>query len=736
MGNRQLIGMSGASTKAGQKVSFKEESDRTALLGLLPQIVALADSEKEALGFWPDAALREAISRGSLIALTTVVEGNASLAGYIHYSGIFPHAKIQQIATVPECRRNGAASTLVRMLVSRLESQGYLTLKADIADNLTGSLAFYRGNGFVEVAKRQGGSARKRAILIHVRELETDSLFSFADRQSSAQPELSIRRRGAGEDPIYAFDLNVYFDLAKDRAKSDQARQLFASGLAHDIRLVVSSEFAAELRRTSKDQANDPILQLALKLPRLPKADAQELNEWAERIHDLVFVGQHSSGANTAQARSDAKHLAHAALSGAAAFITRDVALLDARPELLDRLGIDVISLDDIVALLPAEHEQESLGQRTGAGFQLATITANEVQAYLTSVGVSAALCAQYAGTQKLDVHQVLRAIKSKDEVLAVGALLVPRGMMPQGQLLVHARADQPDARLFADVLLDELTREACVDHPIGLELVHLAGQAAVNSISQARGFQRTKSGSGYSKVALGKPVTSDNWAAIAAEVRRKTGLALPNALPIAADRNELVSFAINGGEIHQMSGAQLENILSPSVFVWPGQAGVVVPIGQKFANDLLGTNPQRLFEFVENKDAAFLSRRGYVSSPRNAAIMPLDAPILFYESKRTGGRGAIIAVARIVDRVVVAKSDLPKDGHRRLVVDDVGQFSASDDVLFTTFDNVFPLPVPVPLSYLKTIGAAGNANLISAVSLSSEQITKILTQGWLREAS
>ena len=93
------------------------------------------------------------------------------------------------------------------------------------------------------------------------------------------------------------------------------------------------------------------------------------------------------------------------------------------------------------------------------------------------------------------------------------------------------------------------------------------------------------------------------------------------------------------------------------------------------------------------------------------------------------------MAVARIVDRVLISKSELPNDGQRRLVVDDVDAFSATDDVLFTTFDNVFPLPVPVPLSYLKSIGATGRANLISAVSLPGEKITKILTQGWLRES-
>jgi hypothetical protein len=71
------------------------------------------------------------------------------------------------------------------------------------------------------------------------------------------------------------------------------------------------------------------------------------------------------------------------------------------------------------------------------------------------------------------------------------------------------------------------------------------------------------------------------------------------------------------------------------------------------------------------------------------------------------------------------AKSD------KRLVIDDADQFSATDDVLLTTFDNLMPFQTVVGLKKLKEFNATGSANLVSAVSLSSEQITSILTCGW-----
>jgi hypothetical protein len=164
---------------------------------------------------------------------------------------------------------------------------------------------------------------------------------------------------------------------------------------------------------------------------------------------------------------------------------------------------------------------------------------------------------------------------------------------------------------------------------------------------------------------------------------------------------------------------------------VLPSVSGVVVPIARSYADELLGTAPQHAFAFLEAKDAAFFARRAYVSAPRNVSLMPVDGPILFYESRRTGGRGAVVAVGRIVDRTLQPKADLSVESQRRLVVDDVDAFSVTDDILVTSFDNLFALPKPVPLQYLKEIDAIGRANLISAVSIPSEKVTQILTRGW-----
>jgi hypothetical protein len=183
-------------------------------------------------------------------------------------------------------------------------------------------------------------------------------------------------------------------------------------------------------------------------------------------------------------------------------------------------------------------------------------------------------------------------------------------------------------------------------------------------------------------KVALGRPVTNKSWPAIARQTRRRTGLRLPETPPdAAAVQSGLVVQGPDGKPI-MVRLLALEEALGPTILVWPGRDGVIVPIARSYADDLLGTSDQ--FPLFGSPEAAFLTRRTYFNSPRTAALMCPGAPILFYESKRTGGRGAIVAAARIVDATVLAKQQIPDDLLRRAVVEDLGPLSASSDLLAT----------------------------------------------------
>ena len=203
-----------------------------------------------------------------------VIGRDVEIVGFILFSGVYPNARIQQIAVDKQHRRKGVASALLNEVVSRLERLGYLAVTAAVASNLPAAQTFYERNGFVARRHVQGGKSRGRTITLRARYLETDSFFRFSKLSSatSALVDLGLRARSAGRAPLYAIDLNVLFDIvkAKNRPRSKLAVQLIKAALAHQIRLVVAPEFLVELERQTRGIEVDPILSLARQLPRLP----------------------------------------------------------------------------------------------------------------------------------------------------------------------------------------------------------------------------------------------------------------------------------------------------------------------------------------------------------------------------------------------------------------------------------------------------------------------------------
>jgi ribosomal protein S18 acetylase RimI-like enzyme/predicted nucleic acid-binding protein len=704
---------------------------------MLPQLVALANGEKEALGFIPEAAYREAIERRRLIAMCTPVAGSAIVAGFVLFSGVFPNARVQQIAVAAEHRRRGIASALVNQTVSQLESLGYLTLTAAVASDLPAAQSFYEQNGFVARRSRQGGETRGRTIVLRARDLETRSLLSVMESGGAAAQgaiDLGLRKRGASPAPLYAIDLNVLFDVTKGnkRPRSPEARRLISAALAHQIRLAVAPEFVVELERHTLDEEADPILQLARQLPRLPIVDRTETDRLSDLIHKIIFVEGGLSSAGKLNALSDARHLAQAALARASGYVTSDGAMLGARQMLLQQIGIDVASLEEFVALLPVEQGFVHQTALKGTECAVRSVDIATARAYLEQQQVTPSLRSEFAPNPPHPGSWKAHAVLEAGEVVAVGLCVAPANVDSPVRSLVHVRSDHVACETFADYLLDYECQEASHSGPMTIELPSIAGQNVVRRAAILRGFLPASDGETLIKVALGRPLTTTAWAGVARQTRRRTGLRLPESAPRAeAIQSGLAVHGPDGRSVMVRLSA-LEDALGPTIVLWPGRDGAIVPIAKKYADDLLGTGDQ--FPLFGSPEAAFVAKRTYFNSPRTAGLMLPGTPILFYESRRSGGRGAIVAVARIVDATVVPKTQVSDGLLRRAVVEDLGPLSASADILATSFDNLLRLPVAVSLERLRQMGIDISSNFQTTTALPGEQLGQILELGWARD--
>ena len=713
---------------------YRAEKDPHVLLANISTICTLADREKEALAFLTPAAYIEAIEKRRLVGMLATLEGRSEFVGFILFSGVYPNARIQQVVVEGSHRRAQVASALLNEVVSQLEERGYLTLSAAVASDLPAAQAFYEHNGFVAKRTYQGGRARNRKIVLRARELQTPSLFSILEPLNSVSQcavDLGLHQRSAGQAPLYVIDINVLFDVTKEpaRPRAPLAERLIAAALAHQIRLAIAPEFIVELKRQTKGQVLDPILRLALQLPRLPTSDSDDTSRLASHVHTLVFEKIQSASAGTPQALSDARHLAEAALARASAYVTSDGTMLDARATIFRDVGIDVTNLDEFGALLPVDTSASNTVRlrNTDVVVKMASIAA--IRRYLSSNKLPQRLLSEFVPIDPELSPWNGRAILERCEVVAVCVQIAPNTVDAPARTLIHVRPDHVAADVFADHLLNLACCDAASGGPVTIELPNIPNQTNIRRLATLRGFLSLPSTDTLIKAAIGHPVTPTNWAVTSRQLRRKTALRLPEDPPNStAVRDGLCVDNPDGTSVSVRLPA-LEDALGPTLISWPGRDGVIVPISCNYADDLLGTGRQ--IPLFGESQAALVTQRTYFNTPRSAHLMRAGTPVLFYESKRSGGRGAVVAGARIVDATVFLKEQVPHNLYRRAVVEDVDRLSTSSEVLATTFDNLLPLPSPVTLDELREIRAVGPANLQTATRLPSVLLSKILDMGW-----
>lgn len=543
-------------------MKIRIEKNPQNLIKLLKQISCLADSEKSALGFLPEKVFQVAISKHQLFALIRGTASNPKLVGYLLWGGIWPHAKIQQIAVAAKYRKQHEASRLMQDFVSEMDQRGYTDITAKVASDLNIAQAFYKNHKFEIVQKLRGGRTTKRHILEYFRVLPKPGLLPAPGRV--------IQLLNADREPIYAIDLNIFFDVARDRDQS--ANKLISACFNHLIRLVLADEFLNELKRNRKP--NDPALKFALELPKLPDVDTEKLENLAKKIYKLIFARQDQSPADSEQAISDTRHIAHATLARATAFITRDGKILDAQRDLLENFGIDIATPEQIIEWFFQETQTARSEETAGSGFNVKDVCSEQLRTYLDSQHVEKAqLIEQFCAPGEFTQRQ---AVFEDGNIVAVGALQTPQAVAGPAKLLIHGLPSNPHYVRNIDHLLTKFVRIACKKCPAMVELAYIQGQAEPRNLATAHGFTLLPE-QRYIKVAAGQPLTNSNWQRVIDSMRRHTGLVLPNSMLKHWTKKITIKDAADKKVL--FTPPELEEFLSPTLIVCAGRDAVVVPI-------------------------------------------------------------------------------------------------------------------------------------------------------------
>lgn len=561
----------------------------------------------------------------------------------------------------------------------------------------------------------------------------------FTVLQPTESVDLRLEARLSEIHPTYALDLNVMFDLIRDRSNADSVRRIFNAAWNQVFILRVAEEFVIELRRASFGDP-DPILKFALTLPQFPPVPPEALAVLTKELAPEVFPVRAGTAQLSKQDQSDLRHLASAIHHRAAGFITSENAVLACREVLRNKYYLDVIGPAELgESITPAQWSVERdfrLAYRSEILVsQMDESQRSTTERFLTSLSlrqgtVTAALAAGATGSLRRRL-----IVRTPSEVLGFASWDAPCELRDELQLFLFADEDHLGAEGILDYLIDQATTDASEPTPIIVSLRLHPGQALARRSAVAHGFRASERSSSFSsemlrKICVGRIVTSENWSTVRARVGQIAKVILPEKMPgYGGDRTE-VAVETPRGDVIRPTLAELETLLGPVLFVLPGRDGVIVPIRKEFAEDLFGSSLQA--SLLPRQEAALFSERVYYSDRKNLSVLKPGLPIFFYESKRGGGRGTVFACGRIVRAEPRSAEEVTNDLERRGVLSEKlrRRMRYSHQVAIAFFDNIMRLRKPIGLQPLRQMGCIDGANLVTARSLHAEQLHGLVTEG------
>lgn len=698
----------------------------------LDEVSQAADSDREALGFFPRSVYGDFCRRGELFVAKETGSGGEVYAGHLLFDLSFPKAHVRQVYVPKTHRGRGVGRLLLDAMKNMLTEGQFISIHARVAEDLGDANRFWEAQGFYAQRVEVGGASRNRMIVVRAYELNTPQL--FASSGISTVDPLGLDAVEEGGRPLYLLDLNVIFDLGPRRPRHELALSVFKAERMQACSLAVSGEIATELSRTAHDGKTDPMLSFIGTLAKFPTPPVEECARLLPMLAALIFPERHVAATLSDNDKSDLMHLATAIHHGLSGFITSDRRILDRAPDLRQKFGVDAIS-PELFQVEPAQmtgpvaHEAHSTGVievQAASGADTAA-----VRRLLTALNIDTATQVNEWAATDAGSSACVRYVALLNGVVA-GYLVLPaniRGI----EMRAYAAVDehQKDAHEIAQSLLRHVLSIVRPGEVGRIRLSCPPRQASLREVAATFGYVASSSVSNdLQKIVVNGRLTERNWVANRDSLAAVSKLSLPDMPPAYRHVDQQIAVIRPDSQKVLVSLFKLETLLAPMLLCLPGREGVMVPIRKQFEEHLLADSPQETF--LPRGKAQLAPLRHYLSDKKTMRNFTRGDLLFFYESAKNKGTGAVIAVGRVL-RAYLRDESAMQIGDLAPSVLDSSQLSsigASKTKTITVFDNVLRLPKPVPLHVLRSIGCGEAYQLITSQRLSSEQVQAILDKG------
>lgn len=691
-----------------------------------------ADSHRNELGFFPKTVFEDYARRDELFVLFEKSSSGDKYVGHLMFDCRFPRAHVLQMFVSSEYRGRGLAGKLIGHLRRMLTRQGFISIYARVAEDLKEANSFWNRQGFYVQRVAPGGATRKRIILIRCHELSSPQLFPPSG--INAQNPLGLITSPSSEAPLFLLDMNVLFDINPRRLRHDLAASLFHAERMNFCRLAISSEIRQELLRTATVGRTDPMEAYISIYPTFPFLEGESSNLLLDELASLVFPLKRKAGSLSANDYSDLKHVATAIQHNLAGLITNDESIVLASAQIEKKYRVKVISPTSFLLPDAVSFENDSFETPKSSTLSLQPINKEQelvVHELLSKVGLTGSTIAS-GWMPSEEKGRIAARYGVWNGELLIGYLTWP-AWASTGTVAARIAIDETDSEaiIASRILLMYLLDRVALSGPQQINLEFPAHQSHVRELAAGLGFQGTPKQNSLSKLAVGSVLTSRTWGKVREELVQKGGLKLPVDMPVFRSADQQIQIlAPNGNQVH-LALDFLETLLSPTLFCLPGRQAVITPVQRSFAEPLLGHSKQA--SLLPQGTASLFQERLYVSNFRTLRKLKKGTLILFYESTKQGGRGEVVAIARVRHSYLKPSHTFGDSDFDQSVLDFNSLTAIGKSLMKTVtfFDNIFPLPRSVPLSTLKALGCGKPNDLITTHEISDVQLQAILNEAF-----
>jgi len=697
----------------------------------LNEVQESADQHRNSLGFFAKSVFEEFARRDHLYVLIEKSPEGPRYAGHLLFQRRFPRGRIVQMFTLQKYRRLGLATKLLNHLKNSLTQNGFISIYARVAEDLIDANAFWAKQQFYVQRVEKGGAARNRQILVRCHELVSHQLFPTSG--INADNPLGLTISSSNVTPLFLLDLNVLFDLSPRRLRRDEAAGLFQAERMNFCRLAISNEIREELQRTATQGKTDPMEAFISIFPSYPLLQGKESEQIINELASLIFPDKKEKTQFNANDHSDLRHVATVIQHDLAGLITNDGAILSAASQIKAKYGAEVLSpaafkLDDTTSRF--NNEFETLENSTLKLLEVSVKDEPAVHALLSKLNLSGSIIAGWLPTGMQS--SIAKRYAVWNDGILVG-YVTWSAKSSAGLMNVRIAIDEANsqavnaARVILIYMLEQQTSQGA--HQVRIELP--SHQSYVRELATEFGFRGTQDQHCLTKLVLGNVLTSETWNARQNELATKSGLKLPATIPAYRNVDQQIQVLTPDGNKTHVTLDVLESLLSPALLCLPGRPAVITPVQRNFSEPLLGHSRQG--SLLPHSTVSLFQNRHYLSSHRTLRHFKRGTLILFYESTKQKGRGEIVAIARVRQAYLKPNDSLETSDLEQSVLNmnNITSIGKSNMKTVTVFDNIFPLPNPVPLKTLKRIGCGRPNDLITTHPVTNVQLLDILREAF-----